>query len=92
MVVKLGPDGALAASPDGRLLRAAAPMVEPVDTTGAGDSFNAGFLAAWLEDRDLAGALRFAVACGSLSTLGIGGTDGQPTLAEALAVVRGTTT
>ena len=88
VVVKLGPDGAIAATPDGRLVRAAAPAVEPVDTTGAGDSFDAGFLAAWLEGRDLADSLRFAVACGSLSTLAVGGTDGQPTRAEADAALR----
>jgi sugar/nucleoside kinase (ribokinase family) len=88
VVVKLGADGAIAATPDGRLLRGAAPIIEPVDTTGAGDTFNAGFLAAWLEGRDLVDALRFAVACGSLSTLSVGGTDGQPTRAEADAAVR----
>ncbi len=88
VVVKLGPDGAIAATPDGRLVRVAAPAVEPVDTTGAGDTFDAGFLAAWLEGRDLEAALRFAVACGSLSTLGVGGTDAQPTREQADAAVR----
>ena len=45
VVAKLGADGALLCT-DGRLLRVDAPRVEPVDTTGAGDSFNAAFLAA----------------------------------------------
>jgi sugar/nucleoside kinase (ribokinase family) len=86
LVVKLGADGAVAASPDGSVVRIAAPTVAPIDTTGAGDTFNAGFLAARLGGRDLAASLRLAVACGSLSTLAVGGTDGQPTLAEADAV------
>ena len=70
------------------MARAAAISVDAVDTTGAGDSFNAGFLAAWLDGRPLDAALRLAVACGSLSTHTAGGTDGQPTLAEAEAAVR----
>ena len=53
--------------------------IDAVDTTGAGDAFDAGFLAAWLEGRPLDDALRLAVACGSLSTRASGGTDGQPT-------------
>ncbi len=89
VVVKLGVAGALAATPDGSVVHAAAPPVDPVDTTGAGDSFNAGFLAAWLEGQPLEACLRFAVACGSLSTLAPGGTDAQPTRAQVEAVLAG---
>ena len=88
VAVKNGPDGGLAVGPDGALARAAAIAVDAVDTTGAGDSFNAGFLAAWLDGRPLDAALRLAVACGSLSTRAAGGTDGQPTREEAAAAVR----
>jgi sugar/nucleoside kinase (ribokinase family) len=79
VVVKLGADGALA---DGGV-RVAAPLVDPVDATGAGDSFDAGFLAARLAGEDLASALALGCACGALSTRAAGGTAGQPTLAEA---------
>jgi ribokinase len=85
VVVKLGPGGALAA--DGtELTRVPAPRVDALDATGAGDSFDAGFLAARLLGEHLGGALELACACGALSTLGAGGTAAQPTLAEARAL------
>lgn len=82
VVVKLGADGALAVAGD-RVLRAPAVAVEEVDAVGAGDSFDAGFLAAHLADRPLDESLRFATACGALSMRAAGGTAAQPTLAEA---------
>ena len=84
VAVKLGPDGALARRGDERA-HAAVPSVDVVDTTGAGDTFGAGLLAALLARRPLADALRLAVACGTLSTRAAGGTDAQPTLSEATA-------
>jgi sugar/nucleoside kinase (ribokinase family) len=62
--------------------------VEAIDTTGAGDSFNAGFLHRWLAGAPLVECLRLGAACGALSTRGLGGTAAQPTLAEADALVR----
>jgi sugar/nucleoside kinase (ribokinase family) len=83
-VAKLGRDGC-AALEDGKLLRVPAFPIQPVDTTGAGDSFNAGFLHAWLRKAPLREALRFAAACGALSTQGSGGTTTQATEEEANA-------
>jgi sugar/nucleoside kinase (ribokinase family) len=57
--------------------------IEPTDTTGAGDSFNAGFLRAWLDGGDLHESLELGVVCGALSTRRTGGVDGQATLPEA---------
>ena len=54
-----------------------------VDATGAGDSFDAGFLAGTLTGRSLEDSLALGCACGSLSTLGVGGTAAQPTLEQA---------
>jgi argininosuccinate lyase len=47
VVVKRGADGCIAAGPDGAMLSAAAEPVELVDSTGAGDAFNAGLIAAF---------------------------------------------
>lgn len=84
VVVKLGAQGALAFN-DQSLVRVAAPQVKTVDATGAGDSFDAGFLCAWLGGAGLTDALALGCACGALSTREIGGTAGQPTRAEAEA-------
>ena len=80
-VVKLGSQGCVAMR-EGQLLHLPAFPVETVDTTGAGDSFNAGFLHAWLRRLNLPDCLRFGAACGALSTLKPGGTGGQPDESE----------
>jgi sugar/nucleoside kinase (ribokinase family) len=87
-VVKLGPRGA-ATLVDGELVEAAAFPAELVDTTGAGDSFDAGFLHAWLQGRPLAECLRWGSACGSLSTRGSGGTGRQADRAEVERLLAG---
>jgi sugar/nucleoside kinase (ribokinase family) len=88
VVAKLGAGGAMALE-DGRLVHVPAYPVETVDTTGAGDSFNAGFLHRWLQGAPLLDCLRLGAACGALSTRALGGTAAQPTLAEAEALVGG---
>jgi sugar/nucleoside kinase (ribokinase family) len=87
VAVKRGAGGALAVDADGTLTEVAALAVEPVDTTGAGDAFDAGFLAAWLDGQPVAAALALGAACGALSTRALGGTPGQPTRAEAEAAL-----
>lgn len=86
VVIKLGADGALAVRGD-EALRVPADEVQVVDSTGAGDGFNAGFLYGFLDGRSLGESLALGVACGSLSTRAIGGVDGQATLAEAEALL-----
>ena len=81
VVAKLGAGGCLALE-DGRPVRVPALPVVPVDTTGAGDSFNAGFLHAWLRGFPLREALRYGAACGALSTRAMGGTGNQAVLSE----------
>lgn len=87
VVVKLGGDGALACRADGPLVRVPAMPVEPLETTGAGDSFDAGFLRSWMDGASLEDALRFGAVCGALATQRLGGVDGQPTRDEALAAL-----
>jgi len=86
VVVKRGPDGATARTPEGEV-RHAGVAVDSVDATGAGDSFDAGFLAAWLGGAGVEEALALGCACGALSTRAPGGTDAQPTRAEAEAAL-----
>jgi sugar/nucleoside kinase (ribokinase family) len=86
VVVKRGADGAVARTPGGEAA-ARAPAVEVVDATGAGDSFDAGFLAGRAVGMDLAGALELACACGALATRALGGVAAQPTMDEARAAI-----
>jgi len=86
-VVKVGTQGCFAIH-EGQLLHQPAFPVEPADTTGAGDSFNAGFLHAWLHKLSLSDSLRVGAACGALSTLRPGGTGGQPDERELEAFLR----
>jgi sugar/nucleoside kinase (ribokinase family) len=87
VVVKMGAAGAVASRTGEALVRVPAMPVEPIDTTGAGDSFNAGFLRAWLDGASIAESVEFAAACGALSTGSLGGVDGQPTFDEATAAL-----
>lgn len=73
IVVKRGAAGSITVDPAGNVTAMASFPVVPIDTTGAGDSFNAGWIVAMLEGRDTEDALRFANACGAVSTLAIGG-------------------
>lgn len=56
--------------------------ITPLDTTGAGDVFNAGFFAAHFAGHDLPTCLRWGNISGGLSTRGYGGCSTAPTLAE----------
>jgi len=77
VVAKLGVSGSMLLE-HGRLVRVPSFRVDAIDTTGAGDSFNAGFLHAWLRKASRVDALKWGAACGALATLGYGGTASQP--------------
>ncbi len=66
LVIKKGPDGA-AAVRDGMLLSAKAPPVKVIDTVGAGDTFNAAFLAALSREEGGQAALEHGVRAASLA-------------------------
>jgi len=91
VAVKLGTAGAFAAAGSGVLTEASAVKgIAPIDTIGAGDSFDAGFLAALLTGRNVQSALSLGCACGGLSTRAVGATAAQPTPDEAQAVLEAT--
>ncbi|MBB2972853.1 hypothetical protein FHU14_003378 [Mesorhizobium sp. RMAD-H1] len=71
VVVKRGPEGALGLGADGRQWFAAAPDVTVIDTIGAGDVFNAAFLAAHSLGKPLKTSLEYGVhiASTAISTL-----------------------
>ncbi len=86
VAVKQGALGALAAK-DGQIIHATPVPAKVVDTVGAGNSFDAGFLFGYLNHWPPEKALKLATACGAISTQSAGGTTGQATLEEALRYV-----
>ncbi len=87
VVIKLGAEGAICQQGAERI-QAPGFQVAVVDTTGAGDSFNAGFLYGYLQKQPLADSLALACACGALSTRAAGGVSAQATLAEAQNMIK----
>lgn len=73
VVIKRGGAGAVLGDKNGIRLSLPAPVVTVRDTTGAGDAFAAGFMAAWLNGADEAGALAHAIAAGARAVQAIGG-------------------
>ena len=83
LAIKLGTEGALGVRKDSRVRVASIP-VNVIDTVGAGDSFDAGFIYGYLNQWNLEKSLQLACVCGALSTQHAGGTNGQPTLEQAM--------
>lgn len=82
VAIKKGSKGAVMVNAKGDILAAEPFVVTPLDTTGAGDSFNAGLIYSYLEQKDETEMLRFACACGALATLRIGGATAAPSVKE----------
>lgn len=76
-VIKLGSQGAMAAC-GGELFMAPSYRVEAVDSTGAGDSFNAGFIYGYLKGCPVEDCLTYGNACGAMSVGMAGGNTGFP--------------
>lgn len=87
VVAKLGRNGS-AALAEGRLYRVSSIEVQALDTTGAGDSFNAGFLHLWLRGFPLESCLECGSICGGLSTRRLGGCAGQAGWAEVKQIMQ----
>lgn len=81
-IAKVGARGVIACQQGEMLHVPAYPIREVVDTTGAGDAFNGGFIYGILKGYPLAQALRCGTICGSLSTTALSGTAAVPTVEQ----------
>ena len=81
IIMKNGAQGALAYSKDVHETTPAI-SVTPIDTTGAGDSFDGGFLFAYTNDMPLKTCLQYGAICGALVTTAVGGATATPTIKE----------
>lgn len=86
VVIKLGAKGSLAYQAENQY-QARPYRVKAVDTTGAGDSFNAGFIYGFLKQKNMQDCLRYANGCGALSVTQLGGNTGFPTEKELLQFI-----
>jgi sugar/nucleoside kinase (ribokinase family) len=78
-IIKLGPRGSRWITSDGRAdVAMPPPRVRVVDTTGAGDAFNGGFLAGWLGGQSPRECLRLGNFVGAQSTRAPGGVLALP--------------
>ena len=72
-MVTLGSDGAIAASSEAMWFQPTSPAANPVDATGCGDAFAAGFLFGWCGARDVRRGLVYGCACGGAAVAQVGG-------------------
>jgi ribokinase len=87
VILKLGEKGAIAT--DGfEYCKSEVFEVPVVDTLGAGDSFAAGFVTAWMRSERIEQALNVANAVAALTITKAGAQNGQPTLEEAARLLR----
>jgi ribokinase len=82
VVVTMGSLGALVVPRVGEHTHVAAPVVDVVDTTGAGDCFCGALAVGLAEGRDLVAAAQLAVVAAALSTTAPGARDGLPARTE----------
>jgi sugar/nucleoside kinase (ribokinase family) len=82
IAVKRGAQGAQAYDAQQRYECTTEPAPPGGDSVGAGDSFDAGFLAGWLRGRSIPECLEIGCRCGRAVTGAVGGLRGQPTWAE----------
>ncbi len=83
-VFTLGGDGAYYAHKNGERLVSPAYEIDVVDTTGCGDAFDAGFIAALHHKMDVETSLRFAQTAAGLVATGLGSDAGIVSFADTL--------
>jgi len=89
VVTTLGAAGARYRGPDG-WYQVAAPKVDAVDTTGAGDAFAGALAVAWTSGADPRTALQWACAAGALATTNPGASSSSPVAADITALAAAT--
>ena len=87
VALTIGPEGCFASgeSFEGHV---AAPVVEVVDGTGAGDAFAAGVIWGRLSGQSFEESVRIGCAAGALATTAVGATEGVGDLGDVLALAR----
>ena len=88
VVVKLGPKGAAGMSNGEYVEVPTFDELKPIDTTGAGDSFNSGFIYGFLNGMSLKNAMVYGNACGSISVTKIGGASSCATIEEVEKLIK----
>jgi ribokinase len=87
LALTLGEEGAVLIEAGQEVARAAAPRVQAVDGTAAGDAFTACLVVSLLEDRDREEALRRACAAGAIAVSREGAQPSLPTAVEVDAML-----
>ena len=82
VIVKLGEKGSILIDAQGNETKIEGYPITPIDTTGAGDSFNAGVIYGHLNGFDHKELLEFSNACGAIATLRIGGASSVPSVKD----------
>jgi len=87
VVIKCGTKGAIGKSGDLTINQGTFDL-KPIDTTGAGDSFNAGFIYGFLKGYDFEKSITIGNACGAISVTRIGGASSCATLQEVEELIK----
>jgi ribokinase len=88
VIIKMGAQGAFLATAEGECQMASAFPVTAVDSTAAGDAFNAGFAVSLLEGKNPLAAARYAAAVAAISVTRKGAQPSMPTAREVKAFLQ----
>ncbi|HUO33976.1 MAG TPA: ribokinase [Candidatus Acidoferrum sp.] len=88
VLIKMGSQGCLAATRDGQRLNIPAFHVQAIDSTAAGDAFNAGFAVSLLAGKGIQEAARYASAVAAISVTRRGAQPSMPKAAEVSRFLR----
>jgi len=91
VVITQGREGAICGYEDQKTIHLKAYPINPIDMTGAGDSFNAGFLFQWLKGADIKTCLKYGNGCGAIACTKLGGSTASPSLDELEAFLEDNT-